>query len=65
MLIKWLINEGINQDTTSLLARNDFAIWVNKAVCQMKEEQRIIQNAWLKMGFEWFDKGEREGDRGC
>jgi hypothetical protein len=27
----------------------------------MKEEQRIIENTWLKTGFEWFDKKEGEG----
>jgi hypothetical protein len=28
---------------------------------QMKEEQLIIENAWLKTGFEWFNKEEGEG----
>ncbi len=28
---------------------------------QMKEEQQIIWNAWLKTGFEWFNKREGEG----
>jgi hypothetical protein len=27
----------------------------------MKEKQQIIKNAWLKTGFEWFDKEEGEG----
>ncbi len=61
MWIKWLINEGINQGTASLLTRRDIAMWVNKAIYQMKEEQLIIRNAWLKTGFEWFGKGEGEG----
>ncbi len=30
-------------------------------MAQMKEEQRIIKNAWLKTRFEWFDKQEGEG----
>jgi hypothetical protein len=35
--------------------------WVDKAMAQMKEEQRIIKNAWLKMGFAWFNEEEGEG----
>ncbi len=30
-------------------------------MAKMKEKQQIIKNAWLKMGFEWFDKEEGEG----
>jgi hypothetical protein len=62
MWIKWLINEGINQGTTSLPTRRNVAIcWVNKAMGQMKKGQWIIWNTWLKMGFEGFDKGQGEG----
>jgi hypothetical protein len=61
MWIKWLINQGITQDTISLPTRRNIAIWVDKAMGQMKEEQRIIRNTWLEMGFEWFDKGEGAG----
>ncbi len=61
MWIKWMIAKGVQEGTTSSPTRHDVAVWVNKAMAQMKEEQRIIKNAWLKMGFEWFDKQEGEG----
>jgi hypothetical protein len=61
MWIKWLIDEEINQSTTSLLTRRNIAIWVDEAMGQMKKKQWIIWNAWLKTRFEWFDKGEGEG----
>jgi hypothetical protein len=60
--IKWLINEGINQGTRSLLSRCDIEMRVDKAMGQMKEEQWIILNQ--KTGFEWFEKGEGEGVMG-
>ena len=61
MWIKWMIAKGVQEGTTRLPMRCDVAVWVDKAMAQMKEEQRIIKNAWLKMGFEWFDKQEGEG----
>ncbi len=44
-----------------MLARRGVTVWVDKAMRQMKEERWIIKNAWLKTGFEWFDKEEVEG----
>jgi hypothetical protein len=61
MWIKWMIAEGVQEGTTSLPTRRNVTVWVDKAMAQMKEEQRIIKNAWLKTGFEWFDKQEGEG----
>ncbi len=31
--------------------RHNIAVWVDKAMVQMKEERWIIKNAWLKTGF--------------
>jgi hypothetical protein len=61
MWIKWMIKEGIKEGTTSLPTKCNIAEWVDKAMVQMKEEQRIIKNVWLKSGFVWFDKEEGEG----
>jgi hypothetical protein len=61
MWIKWMIAKGVQEGTTSLPTRCDIAVWVKKAMAQMKEERRIIKNAWLKTGFKWFDKQEGEG----
>jgi hypothetical protein len=61
MWIKWMIKEGIKEGTTSTPTRRDVAVWVDKVMAQMKEEQRIIKIARLKMGFAWFDKEEGEG----
>ncbi len=60
-----MIAEGVQEGTISLLTRHKVAVWVDKAMALMKEEQRIIKNAWLKTGFEWFDKQEGEGGWGC
>jgi hypothetical protein len=61
MWIKCMIAKEIKEGTTSLPTRHDVAVWVDKAMAQMKEEQQIIKNASLKTGFKWFDKEEGEG----
>jgi hypothetical protein len=61
MWIKWMIAKGVQEGTTSLPMRRNIAVWVDKAMTQMKEEQQIIKNAWLKTWFDWFDKQEGEG----
>jgi hypothetical protein len=50
--IKWMIAKGVKEGTTSLPTGRDVAVWVDKVMAKMKEEQRIIKNAWLKTGFE-------------
>jgi hypothetical protein len=61
MWIKWTIKEGNKEGTMSSPTRRDVAVWVDKAMAQMKEEPQIIKNAWLKMGFAWFNEEEGEG----
>ncbi len=61
MWINWMIAEGVQEGTISSPTRHDVAVWVDEAMAKMKEKQQIIKNAWLKMGFEWFDKEEGEG----
>ena len=61
MWINWMIAKGVQEGTTSLPTRRDVAVWVDEAMAKMKEKQQIIKNAWLKTGFEWFDKEEEEG----
>ena len=53
-----MIAEGVQEGTTSLPRRCNVAVWVDEAMAKMKEKRQIIKNAWLKMGFEWFDKEE-------
>ncbi len=64
MWIKWMIKEEIKEGTTSMPMRGNVAVWVDKAMMQMKEEQRTIKNAWLKTGYVWFDKEEGGGELG-
>ncbi len=61
MWINRMITKGVQEGTTSLPTRPDVTVWVDKAMAKMKEKQQIIKNAWLKTGFEWFDKEEEEG----
>jgi hypothetical protein len=61
MWIKWMIAKGIKEGTTSLPMRRNVAVWIDKAMAQMKEERRIFKNAWLKTGLRWFNKEEGEG----
>jgi hypothetical protein len=56
-----MIAKRVQEGTTSTPTRRDVAVWVGKVMAKMKEKQQIIKNAWLKMGFEWFDKEEGEG----
>ena len=54
----WMISEGIVHGTTSPPTRLDVAMWVDRAMVDMKAEHGIVRNAWMKSGFEWFDKNE-------
>jgi hypothetical protein len=61
MWINLMIAKGVQEGTTTSLTRCNVAVWVDEAMAKMKEKQQIIKNAWLKTGFEWFDKEEGEG----
>jgi hypothetical protein len=54
--LSWMIAEGIVHGTTTPPSRRDVAGWVDRAMAEMKREERIIQNAWRKTGYEWFPK---------
>jgi hypothetical protein len=54
--LSWMIAEGIVHGTTTPPSRRDVAGWVDRAMAEMKREERIIQNAWRKTGYEWFSK---------
>jgi hypothetical protein len=45
-----MIKEEIKESITSLLTRRNIAVWVDKAMAQIKQERLIIKNAWLKTG---------------
>jgi hypothetical protein len=38
MWIKWMISKGVKEGTTSSSTRPNVAVWVDKAMAQMKEE---------------------------
>ncbi len=61
MWINWMITEGVQEGTTSSPLRCDVTVWVDEAMAKMNKKQQIIKNAWLKTGFEWFDKEKGEG----
>ena len=54
--LSWMITEGIVHGTTQPPSRRDVAGWVDRAMEEMKREERIIKNAWRKTGYEWFPK---------
>ncbi len=54
--LSWMTTEGIIHGTTMLPSRRDVAGWVDRAMAEMKGEERIIENAWRKTGYEWFPK---------
>ncbi len=55
-----MVEEGTKEGTTSTPMRHDAIVWVDKVMVQMMAAQWIINNAWLKMEFVWFDKEEGE-----
>jgi hypothetical protein len=57
--LPWMIAEGIIHGTTRPPSRRDIAGWVDRAMTDMKREERIIKNARRKTGYKWFSK---EGD---
>ncbi len=46
--------EAVIHGTTRSPTRLDVAMWVAKAIEQMKGEGGIIHNAWKKTGYKWF-----------
>jgi hypothetical protein len=50
MWIKWMIAKGVQEGTTSSPTRRDIAVWVDKSMVQMKEEQRIIKKCMVQNG---------------
>jgi hypothetical protein len=55
---EWMISEGIANGTTSTPTRLNVATWVDQAMADMSAKHGIVRNAWLKSGYEWFDKNE-------
>jgi len=56
---EWMISEGItNNGTTSTPTRLNVATWVDQAMADMSSKRGFVRNAWLKSGYEWFDKNE-------
>ena len=55
-----MIAEGVIHGTTSPPSRRDVAGWVDRAMAEMKGEEQIVKNAWMKTGYEWWPK---EGGR--
>jgi phosphohistidine swiveling domain-containing protein len=53
-----MISEGIANGTTSTPTRLNVATWVDQAMADMSAKHGIVRNAWLKSGYEWFDKNE-------
>jgi hypothetical protein len=49
-----MIAEGIIHSTTSKPTREDMVKWVNNTMAEIQSDCRLVQNVWLKMGFEWF-----------
>ena len=55
---EWMISEGITNGTTSTPTRLNIATWVDQAMADMSAKRRIVRNACLNSGSEWFDKNE-------
>jgi len=53
-----MISKGIANGTTSTPTRLKVATWVDQAIADMSAKLGIVRNAWLKSGYEWFDKNE-------
>ena len=54
--LSWMIAEGVIHGTTSPPSRRDVAGWVDRAMAEMKGEEQIVKNAWMKTGYEWWPK---------
>ena len=55
---EWMISEGIANGTMSTPTRLNVATCVDQAMADMSAKRGIVRNAWLKSGYEWFDKNE-------
>ena len=53
----WMIEEGLNSGTTTAPSRERVAKWIDEVLTEMKSENKIVTNAWMKTGYEWFDWG--------
>jgi hypothetical protein len=52
--IEWMIDEGLATGNTISPTRKVVAEWIDAVMEEMKNENTIVKNAWLKTGFEWF-----------
>ncbi len=65
MWIKRMIKEGTKEGTTSMPTKHGIAVWVDKAMAQMKEEQRIIKMHGSRRSLRGLTKKRGEGCWGC
>ena len=49
-----MIDEGLATGNTTSPTRKVVAEWIDAVMEEMKNENTIVKNAWLKTGFEWF-----------
>jgi hypothetical protein len=53
----WMISKGIIHGTTSPPTRHDIGAWLDRVMAEMKREQGIVRNVWLKTGFQLVPEG--------
>jgi hypothetical protein len=51
-----MITESIIHGTTIPPSQHDVAGWVDHTMVEMKGEEQILKNAWMKTGYEWWPK---------
>jgi hypothetical protein len=52
--MSWMIPKCIIHGMTRELTRLDVAKWVDNAMEEMQSDPGLMQNTWMKIGFEWF-----------
>jgi hypothetical protein len=51
-----MIADGVIHETTNLPSRRDIAGWVDHTIAEMKGDEQIMKNVWMKTGYKWWPK---------
>ena len=53
---EWMMNSVKASGTITAPGREDVSAWIAESFWELDKKRRVIKNAWLKSGYEWFEK---------
>ena len=53
---EWMMNSVKDSSSITVLGREDVSAWIAESFWELDQKRGVIKNAWLKSGYEWFEK---------